>query len=105
MAGTGVQPASLPVLITERLTLRKVTFMDVEPLLRIWGDPVAMQHYPNTLDREGMEAWIARNLKRYAETGVGIWAMLLKSSHELLGDCGLAWQEVEGVKELEIGYH
>ena len=31
--------------------------------------------------------------------------MILKSSGELAGDCGLTVQDVEGVNEIEIGYH
>ena len=31
--------------------------------------------------------------------------MVLKSTEEMIGDCGLVEQEVEGDKQLEIGYH
>jgi RimJ/RimL family protein N-acetyltransferase len=31
--------------------------------------------------------------------------MILKSNGELIGDCGLTIQDVEGVREVEIGYH
>ncbi len=31
--------------------------------------------------------------------------MVLKTTGEVIGDCGLVWQEVEGHQELEIGYH
>jgi len=31
--------------------------------------------------------------------------MVLKSSGELIGDCGLTVQDVEGASEIEIGYH
>jgi ribosomal-protein-alanine N-acetyltransferase len=94
-----------PIIETERFYLRPMTLADSDALLKIWGDPIAMEHYPSTLDRAGMEAWIAKQITRYAETGVGIWAMVLKATGEVIGDCGLAWQVVEGAKELEIGYH
>jgi RimJ/RimL family protein N-acetyltransferase len=31
--------------------------------------------------------------------------MILKSTSELIGDCGLVRQSVDGVDEIEIGYH
>ena len=45
-----------------------------------------------------------RNLDRYRDEGVGLWAM---EDHDgtFLGDCGLIWQEIEGERCLEVGYH
>lgn len=31
--------------------------------------------------------------------------MVLKEGEELIGDCGLVWQDVNGVLEPEVGYH
>ena len=44
-------------------------------------------------------------MTRYAEDGSGLLAVALKNSGEVIGDCGAVWQEVEGRRELEIGYH
>ncbi len=46
-----------------------------------------------------------RNLRRYATEGHGLWAMVLKETGELIGDCGLTLQDVDGAYEMEIGYH
>jgi [ribosomal protein S5]-alanine N-acetyltransferase len=48
---------------------------------------------------------IARAVASYAERGHGLWAMTLKGAEQVIGDCGLIAQEVEGVEETEIGYH
>jgi RimJ/RimL family protein N-acetyltransferase len=64
-----------------------------------------MRYYPVPYDRAGVEQWIARNRERYKNDGVGLWAMLLKSSGELIGDCGITRQEVESEYLYEIGYH
>src|SRR5262249_8632053 len=60
---------------------------------------------PAPFDRKGVEGWIGRNLERYEREGYGLWAMILKSSAELIGDCGCVSREVEGHKEIEIAYH
>jgi len=64
-----------------------------------------MRYYPTLFDRGGVEEWIVRNRRRYAANGHGLWAMILKSTGELIGDCGVTVQTVDGVDELEIGYH
>jgi RimJ/RimL family protein N-acetyltransferase len=78
---------------------------DVEGLLAVLGDPVAMEFYPAALDRQGVEDWVARNMQRYQRDGHGLWAMVLRGSDELIGDCGCIMQEVEGKNEIEVGYH
>jgi [ribosomal protein S5]-alanine N-acetyltransferase len=93
------------ILETERLILREFVAEDVDALSKILSDPVTMRFYPAPLKRNQVEEWIARNQKRYQEDGYGLWAMLLKLTGELMGDCGLTRQIVEGAAEIEIGYH
>ena len=93
------------ILETERLRLREFTLDDVTALHAVLGDPVAMQWYPAPYDLDGVKAWIERSLNRYRSDGHGLWAMVLKSSAELIGDCGCVLQEVEGKREMEIGNH
>jgi len=93
------------ILETERLSLREITADDLDDLLEIWGDPEAMRLFPRTLDHQAMREWIERNQRRYEEHGHGLWAVILRSEQKLVGDCGLAVQEVGGVEELEVGYH
>ncbi|MGC2697241.1 MAG: GNAT family N-acetyltransferase [Candidatus Angelobacter sp.] len=93
------------ILETDRLRLREFLLEDADALEAVLGDPVAMQFYSSPFDRQGVEAWIERNLERYQRDGHGLWAMLLKKSNELIGDCGCVLQEVEGKNEIEVGYH
>jgi [ribosomal protein S5]-alanine N-acetyltransferase len=93
------------ILETERLALREITHSDCADLLAVWGDPEAMRLFPRTLDEPAMREWIDRNLRRYEESGHGLWAVILKGERRFVGDCGLVVQEVNGVEELEVGYH
>ncbi len=93
------------ILETSRLVLREFRVEDTDALLGVVGDPETMRYYPAALDRAGAEQWIARNRRRYTTDGHGLWAMVLKETGELIGDCGLTLQDVEGSKEMEIGYH
>jgi ribosomal-protein-alanine N-acetyltransferase len=95
----------VPVLETSRLNLREFSPEDADALALILSDPETMRYYPSPYDRAGVERWIVRNRDRYKKDGVGLWAMLSKSTGELIGDCGIARQEVEDEYLYEIGYH
>ena len=93
------------ILETSRLLLREFVPQDADALVAVLGDPVAMQYYPAAFNRKGVEEWIERNRSRYQRDGHGLWAMVLKDSGDLIGDCGCALQEVEGTNHVEVGYH
>jgi ribosomal-protein-alanine N-acetyltransferase len=95
----------MAIIETERLLLREFVPEDVDALAAVLSDPETMRYYPAALDRLGVAAWIERNRRRYADHGHGLWAMVSKSSGELIGDCGLTRQTVDGTDEIEIGYH
>lgn len=93
------------VLETPRLILREFVPEDSDALARVISDAQTMRYYPAPFDRAGVEQWIARNLRRYANDGHGLWAMDLKATGEMIGDCGITLQEVDGELLREIGYH
>ncbi len=93
------------ILETPRLALREFLPEDVDALSVILSDPETMRFYVKPFDRNGVEEWIARNRQRYVKDGHGLWAVILKANGELIGDCGLVLQEVDGANEIEIGYH
>jgi [ribosomal protein S5]-alanine N-acetyltransferase len=90
---------------TARLVLREFVPGDAGALAQIISDPETMRFYPAPFDRAGVEDWIARNLRRYQNNGHGLWAMDLKATGEMVGDCGITLQEVDGETLPEIGYH
>jgi len=93
------------ILATPRLHLRELAPGDADALALVLSDPEAMRHYPAPYDRAGVDQWIERNRQRYRDDGVGLWAMELKKTQELIGDCGIILQQVEGESLYEIGYH
>ena len=93
------------VLQTARLLLREFTQQDADALALVLSDPETMRLYPAPYDRAGVEQWIERNRQRYQDDGVGLWAMELTKTQQIIGDCGIILQEVEGERLYEIGYH
>ena len=90
---------------TERLRLRELTLDDVDGLLGVLGDPVAMEHYPAPKTRDETAAWIAWARASYEEHGFGLWAVERLADGAFLGDCGPMLQPVEGKTVPEVGYH
>jgi len=90
---------------TERLFLREMDTNDFDALYRVLGDTESMRHYPYTCDEARVRAWIERNMDRYRVNGFGLWAVCLKESGEMIGDCGLTLQIINGNVLPEIGYH
>jgi [ribosomal protein S5]-alanine N-acetyltransferase len=95
----------MTILETPRLVLREFVADDRDALARVLSDPETMRFYPAPLDRAAVEEWIARNRRRYGKDGHGLWAMVSRSTGELIGDCGLTVQTVHAADEIEIGYH
>ena len=93
------------ILKTDRLFLREMTMDDFDALYKVLADRNIMQHYPYTFDEKRVSDWIERNMNRYNEYGFGLWAVCLKETGEMIGDCGLTLQNIEGEMLPEIGYH
>ena len=99
-----MRPMTHRVLETERVVLRRMEIPDVENLMGIFSDPVAMRYYPATKSRAEAEEWVCWTLRSYRDHGFGQWVAILKDSGEFAGQCGLTVQVVEGKEEVEIGY-
>jgi ribosomal-protein-alanine N-acetyltransferase len=93
------------ILQTPRVALREFELADAEALAKVLSDPETMRFFPTSFDQKAIEEWIVRNRRRYEVQGHGLWAMQLKSTGEMIGDCGIAVQDVEGEQLLEVGYH
>ena len=93
------------ILETERLTLRELTPHDVDGLLEIFADPLAMWAYPSTKSRPETEGWVRWAQGSYAANGWGLWAVVRKIDGRFLGDCGPMLQPVEGEQVPELGWH
>lgn len=93
------------VIETERLILRKYNTDDFDSLYEILSDQETMAHYPYPFDREKVSNWINWNIENYKKYGFGLWAVVLRENGEMIGDCGITLQNIDGELLPEIGYH
>lgn len=89
---------------TRRLRFREMTDDDLDEMTSVLGapDPVRPERARRT--REDAARWIAWNQRNYAEHGHGLWVVETHAG-ELVGDCGLTVQDIEGEQHIEVGYH
>lgn len=93
------------ILETDRLILREMVPGDCGALCAVLADLDNMRYYPRAFDEARVRDWIERNRERYRIFGFGLWAVCLKETGDVIGDCGLTMQDIGGVIKPEIGYH
>lgn len=90
---------------SERLFFRKLTENDFADLCRILQDDEVMYAYEGKFSDKEVTQWLDRQLWRYEnENGHGLYAVILKENGELIGQCGLTFQDYKEKRVLEIGY-
>ena len=90
---------------TERLIIREMLQSDFDALCKILCDEEVMRTaYGSAFSPEEAQNWLNRHFKRYAEYGFGLWAVVLKETNEMIGQCGLTLQGWRDKEMLEIGY-
>src|SRR5688572_16745737 len=90
---------------TPRLKLRRLQLSDSKPLEEFFFHAEATKFLKlDITDKDLPVKWIEKQLLRY-EKGSGLCAVTEKSTGILLGQCGIMFQEVDGIPEIEVGYH
>ena len=114
------------VLETDRLILRQFTEGDFDALAALYGDPEVtrfigtgepkpadeVRRYLDCARIDAERSWspellerlpqLARAIKRDAH--FSLWATIYKPDNRLIGRCGLLAWDLDGAKEVEVGY-
>src|SRR5688572_5281810 len=90
---------------TERLILREQTEDDAPAVLRLGSDPLVtrflLDKAPTNLE-EALALLRAHPLTDYRKYGFGRWAVVLKSTGEMIGFTGLKY--LADMNEVDVGY-
>ncbi|MBN9176304.1 MAG: GNAT family N-acetyltransferase [Microbacterium sp.] len=92
------------ILSTPRLDLREMTDDDLPALRAILHDPVVMVAYEGAFSDAESLAWLRRLQERYAQDGFGLWAVVLRETGGMIGQCGITRQKIEDDEVIEVGY-
>lgn len=91
---------------TQRLRIRSFEPADAAAMLEVFGDPEVRKFLPPFPDPtlESMGKSVERRMAMERDHGHGLWAVEVRETGELIGDCGLMLVEGTG-PEIEIAYH
>lgn len=92
------------MLETERLYLREMNQSDFDSLCKILQDEDTMYAYEGAFRDDEVQEWLDRQIFRYQKWNFGLWAVILKETDEMIGQCGLTMQPWKDEEVLEIGY-
>ena len=92
------------ILESERLYLREMDHGDIEALCEILQDEEVMYAYEHAFSDEEVRQWLEKQLTRYKNDGFGLWAVILKATGSMIGQCGLTLQDCNGRSVVEVGY-
>ena len=92
------------ILETERLLLREMDYDDFGDIAEMLKNPKVMYAYEHDFSDNDVQEWLDRQITRYKKYGFGLWAVILKSTDEMIGQAGLTMQPYKDTEVLEIGY-
>lgn len=92
------------ILETERLYFREMKQTDFNSLCKILQDEDTMYAYEGVFNDNEVHEWLDRQLSRYQKWNFGLWAVILKETGEMIGQCGLTMQPWKETEVLETGY-
>ena len=89
---------------TARLILREMSAADFPALCEMLYDPIVMRAYEGAFSEAEARAWLDRQMERYRKWGHGLWAVTLRETGKMIGQCGITWQPSPRGEILEVGY-
>ncbi len=89
---------------TGRLQAERLTADHLSEIRRMHGDAAVMAHLGGVRDDEQTAAYLARNLRHWADYGFGLWILHDMNGGPPIGRAVLRHLLVDGVDEVEVGY-
>lgn len=92
------------ILETQRLFLREMEQSDTDALCKILQDEAVMYAYEHAFSDTEVQDWLDKQMTRYRTDRFGLWAVVLKETGEMIGQCGLTLQDYNDRQVVEVGY-
>lgn len=73
-----------------------MTLADLPSLAAVLQDERVMYAYEGAFSDAETALWMQKQLRRYREHGFGLWAVVLKDTREMIGQCGITCRNTKG---------
>lgn len=89
---------------TARLQAERLSSDHLAEVRRMNSDPAVMEHIWGVRTEEQTAAYMARNLRHWAEYGFGLWILRERGGGEPVGRAVLRHLVIDDVDDVEVGY-
>ncbi len=91
---------------TRRLIIRELAEEDIDDLYQIYQDPQIRKYIDNIDDYREIEVNKLRAYIRnvYSFYGYGLWGVFSKTTHGIIGRCGIENHQIDGREEIMLSY-
>ncbi|MBO9702638.1 MAG: GNAT family N-acetyltransferase [Sporocytophaga sp.] len=89
---------------TDRLIIKEYQTEYLNFAQKVFSDPQTMAFWPAPFILKETKKWIDRSIQSYKENGFGRYAIFLKKTNELIGDCGILKLETDNTLIHDLGY-
>lgn len=89
---------------TDRLIIKEYNSEYLNLAHKVFSDSLTMSFWPAPFSIDETKKWIERSNQSYKENGFGRYAIFLKETNELIGDCGILKLETDNIIVHDLGY-
>jgi ribosomal-protein-alanine N-acetyltransferase len=87
------------------MIVREYTLDDLDDVYDVFSDPLVSLGGEDRKTRDQTRAWLVEELEYLRRDRTGRYALELRETGRVVGGTGLVRRELDGVEELELGYH
>ncbi|GAB0172922.1 hypothetical protein NHP164001_09380 [Helicobacter trogontum] len=80
---------------SDTLILREFVPTDLEEIESMLLDSEVMSAWGRALSKQEAKEWLNKQIQSYKDYGFGLFAVIEKSSNEIVGQCGITWQSIQ----------
>ncbi|WP_317398203.1 GNAT family N-acetyltransferase, partial [Helicobacter bilis] len=90
-----IESNNIKQITSDTLILREFVSSDLEDVESMLLDSEVMSAWGRALSKQEAKEWLDKQMQSYRKYGFGLFAVVEKSSNEIVGQCGITWQSVQ----------
>ena len=90
-----IESNNIKQITSDTLILREFVSSDLEDIESMLLDSEVMSAWGRALSKQEAKEWLDKQMQSYRKYGFGLFAVVEKSSNEIVGQCGITWQGVQ----------
>jgi ribosomal-protein-alanine N-acetyltransferase len=89
---------------TDRLIIRSIQEVDLEPLAALWTDPEVTYYMGGPRNYEEILKDLREDAQLDPQPAFDLWPVIEKKTGQIIGHCGILEKNIEGTNQYEIIY-